>query len=188
MLSRDQAIGLLEAHGKGASWIKHCFAVADSAMRVGAVLASRHPIDQCFLWSAALLHDIGRCITHDPIMHGVEGYNLLTRLGHSGEAYVCASHILFGLKAAEAVQFGLPARDFVPLKIEERLVPLVDFMIEYDRPTTLNHRFASLRKRNATNEFFLDRLDRARDVAQSLVVQLSKEIGGPIEEVVTSSK
>ena len=117
-------------------------------------------------------------------MHGVEGYNLLTRLGHEQEAQVCASHILFGLEAAEAVQFGLPALDILPCKIEEQLVPLVDFMIEYDQPTTLDRRFASLRKRNAGKDFFLGKLDGAHNATESLMTELSKEIGVSIEEVV----
>jgi hypothetical protein len=98
---------------------------------------------------------------------------------------VCASHILFGLEAAAAVQFGLPALDFLHCKIEECLVPLVDFMVEYDQPTTLERRFASLRKRNAGNDFFLSRLDSAQNAAESLELKLNKEIGVSIEEVVT---
>ncbi len=186
MLSRKDSIGLLTKYGKGAAWTKHCFAVAGSASQLGYALESRFAIDHDFLWSASLLHDIGRCITHDPIMHGVEGYYLLEKLGYEKEAYVCASHILFGLDAAEAVQFGLPARDFMPRTIEERLVPLVDFMIENDKPTTLDHRFLSLRRRNADNDFFLDRLDRAQETARSFMMKLSREIGASVEDLIVT--
>ena len=147
MLSRDESAGILAEYGKEAGWVKHCLAVADAASRLACTLESRYAIDQNYLWSAALLHDIGRCVTHDPIMHGVEGYKLLVKLGHEEEAFVCASHILFGLEASEAVQFGLPAQDFMPRTIEERLVPLVDLMIEGVQPTPLNRRFSSLRER-----------------------------------------
>ena len=91
---------------------------------------------QTFSWSAALLHDIGRHVTHDPVRHGVAGYNLMMELGHPDEAYVCASHVLFGLKAEEAAQFGLPRKNFVPRKMEEMLVALIDYLIEFDKPTT----------------------------------------------------
>jgi uncharacterized protein len=186
MLSRDQAIHLLNAQGRGATWSKHCFAVANSASRLGRLLEGHRVVDLQFLWSAALLHDIGRYVTHDPIMHGVEGYHLLIRLGYEEEAYVCASHILFGLDAAEAEQFGLPAHDFFPRTIEERLVPLVDFLIEGDRPTSLDHRFASLRKRNVRNDLFLDRLDRAHKTAKSFLIQLNQEVGESVEEFLFS--
>jgi len=182
MLSRSEAIRLLILHGKGAAWTKHCFAVADSALRLGQVLENRMAIDRPFLWTAALLHDIGRCITHDPIRHGVEGYRLLSGLGHEAEAYVCASHILFGLDAAEAAAFGLPEQGFFPRTLEERLVPLIDFMMEGDQPTSLNRRFASLRRRNAGNCFFMDRLDRAYETAKLFKKQLSDEIGESFDD------
>jgi uncharacterized protein len=184
MLARDQSMGLLAEYGRGAAWVTHCLAVADSASRLGRALQSRYAIDRRFLWSAALLHDIGRCVTHDPIGHGVEGYNLLMRRGYKEEAFVCASHILFGLDASEAIRFGLPARDFFPRTIEERLVPLVDFMIEGDRITTLDRRFSSLRNRNVKNRFFVDRLGRAQAAARSFMIQISMEIGESVENVI----
>jgi uncharacterized protein len=185
MLSRDESIGLLAEHGKGAAWVKHCLAVADTASRLGRIMESRHAIDRQYLWSAALLHDIGRCVTHDPIMHGVEGYHLLMTLGHKREASVCISHILFGLEASEAVLYGLPARDFFPRTIEERLVPLVDLLMEGDQPTTLDRRFSSLRRRYVENRFLMQRLDRARQAAMSFMIQISDEIGEPVEKVIS---
>lgn len=184
MLSRNDAIGLLAKYGKGASWTRHCAAVADLSEKVGDRLSHHRSIDRHLLWSTALLHDIGRCVTHDPIMHGVEGYRLLTRLGHHEAAFVCASHILFGLNAAEAARFGLPARDFLPRTIEERLVPLIDFLIEHDRATTLDRRFSSLRRRNADNVYFLSGLNHAYESAKSLMTELSEEIGESVETIV----
>ena len=107
-------------------------------------------------------------------------------LGYEPAAHVCAAHILFGLDARDAARFGLPAREFVPRTVEERIVPLVDFLMEFDKPTTLERRFSSLRKRNAGNEFFLSRLDRARGRAQAFMLQLNEEIGGKIENVIGS--
>jgi uncharacterized protein len=184
MLSRDESTGLLAEYGKGAAWVKHCLAVANKASRLAYALEGRFSIDRNYLWSAALLHDIGRCVTHDPIMHGVEGYHLLMKLGHSREASVCISHILFGLDATEAVSFGLPAHDFIPRTIEERLVPLVDLMIEGDQPTTLDRRFSSIRKRYAGNSFLMSRLDRAQQTAMSFMIQISLEIEKSVEKII----
>ena len=117
-------------------------------------------------------------------MHGVEGYNLLMKLGHNREASVCVSHILFGLEASEALQFGLPAHDFIPRTIEERIVTLVDLMIEGDQPTTLDRRFSSLRKRYVENGFLMDRLDRAQQTAMSFMIQISEKIGESVEKVI----
>ncbi len=184
MLTREESMRLLAEYGREAGWTRHCFAVAEAAVRVGDVLAKNRPIDCSFLWSAALLHDIGRHITHDPLLHGVEGYKLLSMLKYEKEAYVCASHILFGLNATEASKLGLPFRDFVPCTIEEKLIPLVDYMIEYDQPTTLDCRFSSLRERNDENSFFLNRLDRAQESAKLFMKQIEEEIGESVERIV----
>jgi len=186
VLTPDEASQLLTEYGNGAAWTQHCIAVADAAVKVGARLGPRRAVDLDFLRSAALLHDIGRYVTHDPVRHGVEGYALLTKLGHEEEAHVCASHILFGLDAAEAERFGLPARDFLPRSTEERLVPLVDYLIETDVPTTLDLRFSSLRERNAENPFFLSRLERAYHSAGSFMAEIDGLIGDPVEAIVAS--
>ena len=183
-LTRAEAVKLLGAYGQDAGWTRHCFAVADAAARVGAALAGKRAVDLSFLWTAALLHDIGRHITHDPLGHGVEGYKLLYGLRYEREAFVCAAHLLFGIEAAEAVQLGLPAQDFVPRSLEEKLVPLVDYLIEYDQPTTLEERFTSLRERNGGNAFFVDRLDRAQASARNFMTQIEAEIGESVERIV----
>lgn len=90
----------------------------------------------------------------------------------------------FGLNAEEAAQLGLPARDFVPRTIEEKLVPLVDYLIEYDKPTTLDRRFSSLRERNNGNSFFLTGLDRAQESARQFMKEIEEEIGESVERIV----
>jgi uncharacterized protein len=186
MLGHREASELLAEYGDGDAWTRHCLAVAEAAARVGRILAETRAIDAAFLWSAALLHDIGRYKTHDPILHGVEGYKLLARLGHAREAQVCAAHILFGLHAAEAAQWGLPERDFLPRTIEEKIIPLVDYLLEHDRPTTLSQRFASLRRRNAGNAFFASRLQRAQASARRFMHQIEQEMGRSVESIVAS--
>lgn len=178
-------MNLLAKYGQGAGWIKHCVSVAEATAKVGRILAKNRPIDCSFLWSAALLHDIGRYKTHDLLLHGVEGYKLLRMLGHEKEAYVCASHILFGLTAKEAVSLGLPDHEFVPRTIEEKLVPLVDYLIEYDQPTTLDNRFSSLCKRNSSNTRFLDGLHRAQKKARIVMLQIEDEIGDSVERIIS---
>ncbi len=186
-LSRETALALLDKYGQGAGWTKHCRAVADGAEAVGRALAAFHRIDIELLWTSALLHDIGRYVTHDPILHGVEGYLLLSGLGYQKHAFVCASHVLFGLHAAEASRFGLPARDFVPQTYGERIVPLVDFLVEGNRAVSLEHRFRSLRQRNRANVQFVERLDDAYTAAADFKVQLETEIGGSLEGLLESA-
>ncbi|MFH0997378.1 MAG: HDIG domain-containing metalloprotein [Pseudomonadota bacterium] len=186
MLSRSNAGKILSKYGGKARWVNHCIAVADLADHLAPIIGKHHDIDADFLWSAALLHDIGRHVTHDPVRHGVAGYNLMMELGHPDEAYVCASHVLFGLKADEAAQFGLPRKIFVPRKMEERLVALIDYLIEFDKPTTLQARFSSLRARNADNGFFFSRLGRAEKAANDFMAAIASAMGQTFEDALAA--
>lgn len=188
MLNRRQADALLSAHAAGADWSRHCRAVAQSADRAAPLLAGVFDLDTEFLWRASLLHDIGRFATHDPVLHGVEGFRLLTVLGHEHEARVCASHILFGLTAEEASELGLPPLDFVPRTFEERLVPLLDYLIEFDRPTTLESRFVGLRARNADNAYFMSRLGRAETAAAVFLGELDERLGVSFEAWIVKAR
>jgi uncharacterized protein len=186
MLSRCNARKILSEYGGDAKWVNHCIAVAGLADHLAPIIGKRFDIDADFLWSAALLHDIGRHVTHDPVRHGIAGYNMMMELGHPEEAYVCASHVLFGLKADEAVQFGLPRQNFVPRNMEEMLVALIDYLIEFDKPTTLQARFLSLRSRNANNRFFFSRLERAEKAANDFKAVIARAMGQPLEEALAA--
>jgi uncharacterized protein len=105
-------------------------------------------IDLEFIESASLLHDIGRYKNLHPILHGIEGYRLLMRLGYPRQAYFSAFHILFGLTFQEARQHRLPEKTYAPDILEEKLITITDFLVEFDRATMLGSRFASLRKRD----------------------------------------
>jgi uncharacterized protein (TIGR00295 family) len=181
LISYEEAHSLLKKYGNGASWTKHCFAVSSLAVHLSNIFTSRYPINIEFIRTASLLHDIGRFKTHDPILHGVEGYKLLAELGYADEAFICASHILYGLNSIEAEKYGLPRNDFIPISFEERLIPLVDFLVEHDRPVLLRERFEHLRHRNRNNTDFLSKLDHAEQKAESIMNQLNDEFDISIE-------
>ncbi len=178
-----EALALLDRFGRDAAWVRHCRAVARVAEQAGALIRKHRPIDEEYLRVSALLHDIGRYKTHHPVGHGVEGYRLLMELGHVEEASVCASHILCGLSREEASAHGLPDRDFLPRSLEERLVPMIDSVVELDRPTTLDRRIASIMRRYEGQEWFLERMTVAHARAQTFLAELEREQGISLEQV-----
>ncbi len=183
MLTYENALKILSRYGKESEWTRHCLAVANVATVISVVLEEKAGLDTEFIRCAALLHDIGRYVTHDPILHGVEGYKLLTELNHHKEAFICASHILYGLNSREAIQWGLPEKDFIPISFEEKLIPLIDFMVEFDKPTTLSDRFTSLRQRNIGSDYFLTKLDEAEKTAISFLLEVKEKFDISLEEV-----
>lgn len=182
-LSYDDALGILRQYGKGSCWIDHCLAVSRLAGRYAEIFSAGRRIDIGFVRTAGLLHDIGRYKTHDPILHGLEGYRLLMDLGHRREAFVCASHILCGLKRDEAVSYGFPEQDFVPRTFEERLIPVVDSLVEFDRPTTLEERVASIKKRYQGKEHFLLKIERTVEIVRDFIDKADAEFGVSMEKI-----
>jgi len=59
--------------------------------------------------------------------------------------------------------------------------------MEHDRPVTLERRFASLRRRNATHPYFLARLGRAQEEATAFAASLEADLGGPVTEILVCS-
>jgi uncharacterized protein len=182
-LTYEQALALLHRYGGEAPWTRHCKAVSKVADLAGTLLANRCPFDRGFLRVAALVHDIGRYRTHDPVLHGVEGYRLLASLGHHREAFICASHIQCGLSAAEAAQAGLPEQDFLPRSLEEQLIPVLDSIVEMDRPTTVTLRFTSLARRYEGNAAFLASIERSHDRVRGIMEEVERRYEISLEKI-----
>ena len=124
----SRAYAMLKAHGE---------LVAGKALTAAAVVGNLNP-DLDFIRSAALLHDVGIFLTRSPgldchgtepyVRHGVLGRELLDRLGLPRHALVCERHVGAGISSAEVRRFGLPlpARDMLPVTVEEQLVCYAD--------------------------------------------------------------
>ena len=95
-------------------------------------------VDKEFVYDASLLHDIGIFRTHAPsifcvgdepyIRHGVIGGELLRQLGMERYALVCERHTGAGLSCDDIIKENLPLphRDFLPVRIEEKIVCYAD--------------------------------------------------------------
>lgn len=137
--------------------VHHSRQVADRALRI----ARRHPelgADLVLLENAAMLHDVGICLTDAPGIYccGTEPYLLHGRLGAElmrreallpgrsaaerslcqAVARVCERHTGTGLTAANirAQQLPLPEQDFLPETIEELIVCYADKFYSKSHP------------------------------------------------------
>lgn len=83
-------------------------------------------VDAGLVRAGALLHDIGRGRTHG-IRHAVEGAQIGNELGLPEPLlHIIERHIGAGIEAQEAVKLGLPARDYLPVTLEEKIVAHAD--------------------------------------------------------------
>lgn len=115
----------------------HSRQVAERALRI----ADAHPelqLDRQFVLEAAMLHDLGiffcnapgiECHGTEPyICHGRLGAELLRKAGYPRHARVCERHTGAGLTKEDIIaqHLPLPAQDFLPETMEEKLICYAD--------------------------------------------------------------
>jgi len=105
-------------------------AVEKKAVELAELVKKRgYEVDVELVRLGAILHDIGRSKTHG-IKHGIEGGKILRKLGLPKLSKFAENHLGAGIPREEAVKLGLPARDFMPRTIEEKIVTYADKLIE----------------------------------------------------------
>lgn len=127
--SPGQCLRLLREAGCSEEVINHCKTVRKVAVKI----AKKAHANIQLVEAGALLHDIGRSKTQG-IMHGVEGAKIAEQLGlPSSIIHIIERHLGAGIPLEEAVQLGLPAKEYMPKTLEEKIVAHADNLIENDR-------------------------------------------------------
>ena len=114
--------------------INHSKAVCIKALK----LSSNFDVDIELVETGALLHDIGRSKTNG-IDHAVAGAEILKDMGFPDSvANIALRHIGAGIPKEEAVQLGLPPKDYIPLTLEEKIVAHADNLTHWDKEVDLD--------------------------------------------------
>jgi uncharacterized protein len=107
--------------------ISHLVLTTQTAVRLSSILKDKNIEVNCDLVIAgAMLHDLGRCSSHD-IDHGIIGGNMLNKMNFPIELVrVVENHLFAGITAQEAKNLNLPFKDYIPITIEEKIVAYSD--------------------------------------------------------------
>ncbi|MCX5864084.1 MAG: HDIG domain-containing protein [Deltaproteobacteria bacterium] len=121
-------IDLLRTAGMTEADLDHSLKVAAKALeitsRTGATL------DLELVGRGALFHDLGKSVTHE-INHGRIGAELGTKLGlPQAITAVMEKHIRGGLTEPEAIELGLPVKDYTLHRLEERIIIYADRLVD----------------------------------------------------------
>jgi len=125
---RDADIELLRQAGVSEEDITHSVKVAEKALEI----ASRIPedLDMELVGRGALFHDLGKAKTHE-IEHGKLGAEMGAALGlPPAITAVMEKHIRGGLSAEEAIELGLPVKDYTLATLEERIIIYADRLVD----------------------------------------------------------
>jgi uncharacterized protein len=154
-LNETEAIGLLRRSGCSPDVIEHCKTVASYAREIALDIRNcalkreaQVKIDVDLVFTGGLLHDIGRSKTHG-IFHAVEGARIAVDNGLDIKLVnIIERHIGAGIPEEDAVGLGLPAKDYMPLTLEEKIVAHADNLTSGTRVGTLNELVARLNNKN----------------------------------------
>jgi putative nucleotidyltransferase with HDIG domain len=168
------------------TWGAHSVTVARLAGQIAeALVAASVPADPALARTGGLVHDIGRNVTHDGIMHCWEGYQMLLAQGQSVLARFCVVHSSGGMDAEEAASVGWPLADYRPATWEEKVVTVADGLAHYDRVVCLADRCASVherdRARSSPARYAL--IVKTEGKVRALMDEIEPIIGQPIEQL-----
>jgi uncharacterized protein len=138
--------------------IKHCMVVEKRALALARNFSLQ--VDLELIKNGALLHDVGRCQSND-IHHAIVGAQILKKMEFSSElTQIVERHIGAGIPPQEALELGLPPKDYTPQTLEEKIVAHADNLVHNQEEVGLNFVLRKWEKRLGTEHASLERLKR----------------------------
>jgi len=121
-------IDILRVNGVSEDDIAHSVKVAEKALEIA--YRANKDLDFEFIGRGALFHDLGKAKTHD-IEHGKIGAEMGADLGLPNRINgVMEKHIRGGLTDEEALELGLPVKDYTLHLLEERIIIYADRLVD----------------------------------------------------------
>lgn len=166
--SKREAFALLKQLNFSSHIIHHQQAVMRKALNLAHNI-KHTPINRELICVGSLLHDIGRLKSHE-LIHTAYGGDILRELGYPEElARIAETHSLGGMTSAEAQQLGLPARDYVPRSIEEKIVCLADKFLSGTDYVTIDQRFKRWLEKYGTTPFLIEQIRRVKAIEEEIL-------------------
>ncbi len=161
---------------KPPAWVlAHCRCVeALAAAMCDRAEAAGHRVDRDLVQQACLLHDVGRSVTQD-VRHASAGADLLRKAGWPEPVVLAVErHTGAGIDAQEAAALGLPAKDYTPRTLEEKIVAHADNLYTGDKRLSL----AALR-----GKYEAKGLPKAWAKIEALHAELTATLGTDLERL-----
>jgi len=130
---QQKDVDLLKANGVTVPDINHSVKVAEKALEIAARVKANnnaHLLDMELIGRGALFHDLGKARTHT-MEHGLIGAEMGKTLGLPvAITAIMEKHIRGGLSADEALELGLPVKDYTLGRLEERIIIYADRLVD----------------------------------------------------------
>ena len=150
--------------------VEHCLAVSNYAYELALSIKNKgYNVDVELVRLGGLLHDIGRSKTHG-IEHGVVGAEILRELGFDEKiALIAERHIGAGITKEEAIELGLPPKDYIPITLEEKIVAHADNLIFGTKRVEIDEVIKKFEKKLGKNHPSIKRIILLNDEINNLL-------------------
>jgi uncharacterized protein len=175
-VKEKDALALLIKAGCSSSVIDHCKTVAEYAKEIAIKISENavkrgNPVDIDIdaVFIGGMLHDIGRSKTQG-IRHAVEGAAIAIENELDEKLVrIIERHIGAGIPVDEALDLGLPEKDYMPVAIEEKIVAHADNLVFDDKIRTLEEMILNI-KRKKFDEKVIRRFIELNDEITAMLV------------------
>lgn len=145
--SDRECIRLLWDAGCKKRVVVHCATVRAVAEAIAEGIPEA---DMRLVVAGALLHDIGRSVTHG-IQHGPLGAHMLEERGYPDDlVQIVRRHTGAGLDQQDVVELDLPPGDYLLRTLEQKIVAHADNMVSNDTVVTHGHSVDKLINKGAS--------------------------------------
>jgi len=125
---KKEDIDLLKKQGMTDEDLEHSIQVAEKALEIANRMDAE--LDMELIGRGALFHDLGKTETHG-INHGLIGTEKGAELGLPDAVNaIMEKHIRGGLTQPEAIELGLPVKDYTLHQLEEKVVIYADRLVD----------------------------------------------------------
>ena len=147
---RDFILKLLQENKVPENVVEHVICVEQLCLKIASFIDENN-IDKNVLSAGALLHDIGRSVTHS-IQHAIAGAEIIKKINFPKEIiHIVENHIGAGITKDEAIELGLPEKDYIPQTLEAKIVAASDNLISGTTKVPISYLYNNLMKKNAVN-------------------------------------
>lgn len=171
--SKQEALSFLIQSGCASNVVRHCRAVSSYAVKLAKTLEKKGlDVNIRLVEIASLLHDIGRSKTHT-VDHAIVGAHIARSLELPNSiVLIIERHVGGGIPRAEARQLGWPARDYVPQKLEERIVCYADKRVDGLQVISIEKTLETYAVRLGQTHPGIERIERLHQEFVRLLVDL----------------
>ncbi len=178
----EDVLRIWDKYGLPENVRRHCIKVAEIAMRIAErIKQNGHDVDLEAVKKGALLHDLGRAITHEPFRHFILTGEILRKEGFDEKIVrIAERHFSAGVTEEDARKLGLEVvRNFMPETVEEKVVCYADKVTRGDEEISFEEflkRLDELEREHPETAWFTEktreRIKRIRDELEKLAGEL----------------